>query len=65
MNDYTIIYTIIDNKTDVIVIATNGRNARARRSFKLTFSPSPTIEAVSNQVVNVDIPSITFSDIGI
>lgn len=49
---------------DVIVIASNGRSALERTSFKLTFNPSPTIAAVSNQVVNVEIKFNTFSDIG-
>src|SRR5699024_1085854 len=54
-----------DNQKEVMFIPTDGPKVPTYRYFKLTFSQYQAIEAVSNQVVNVDIPSITFSDIGI
>ena len=45
-----------DNRIDVINIATNGRNAFERNSFRFTFNPNPTITIVNCKVVKWAIP---------
>lgn len=51
----------MDNPTETMVTATSGLNALVRTSFRLTFSPSPTIAMVSKKVDRSYICSITAS----
>lgn len=54
----------METQTETRITVNTGFNAFVCKSLRLTFKPSPTIAAVNNHVVMVEIPSNTPVDTG-